>query len=85
MKVDYGNGTTQYGTGVLIELTGTEVATAISAYLVAHNIHIQGPRTITVNGELIEEGSIYIDPSGYAVVDGIRMSGSNKRTALNNS
>ena len=36
MNVQFGKGKTEYGTGVQIDLTGDEVATAISAYLVAN-------------------------------------------------
>lgn len=75
MKVSYGRGTTIYGPGVNIELSGDEVATAIDAYLVAHNIHVSGPRTIRVNGELCEKGSVYVDPEGFVIQDGIRASG----------
>jgi hypothetical protein len=67
MKVKYGSGTTQYGPGVEINLTGDEVATAIAAYLVARNIHVRGPRTITVNGCLCDFGRIYVDPSGFVI------------------
>jgi hypothetical protein len=73
--VKHGNGTTQYGPGVSIELTGDEVATAISTYLVAHDINISGARTITVNGELCETGHIYVDPSGFVVSDGVKTDG----------
>lgn len=65
----------QYGPGVGITLSGDEVAIAISAYLVAHDINIQGPRTITINGELCREGYIYVDPSGFVVSDGEKISG----------
>lgn len=58
-----------------IELTGDEVATAISAYLVARGVHVDGPRTITVNGELCEAGRVYVDPSGFVVHEGERISG----------
>lgn len=75
MKVKYGGGKTEYGPGVLIELTGDEVATAIDAYLVARRIHVSGPRTTKVNGELCEEGSIYVDPSGQVVAKGKLFSG----------
>ena len=75
MKVGYGGGRTKYGPGVSIELTGDEVATAIDAWLVAHGVHVRGPRTITVNGELCEEGHVSVDPSGFAVYDGERLSG----------
>lgn len=76
MIVKYGDGTTKYGPGVSIELTGNEVATAIDAYLVAHEIHVDGPRTITVNGELCEEGQVYVDPSGFVIANGKKLSGS---------
>jgi len=76
MKVKYGKGKTEYGPGVEIELTGDEVAVAIDAYLVAHRIHINGPRTIWVNGDLCESGSIYVDPSGEVIADGKGFSGS---------
>lgn len=75
MRVNYGNGTTEFGPGVLIELTGNEIATAIDAYLCAHNVHVQGSRTITVNGELCEAGEIYVDPSGFVVDNGRHLSG----------
>lgn len=67
MKIKYGSGKTEYGPGVEITLSGDEVATAIAAYLVAKRVHIQGPRTITVNGDLCREGNIYVDPSGYVI------------------
>lgn len=67
MKIKRGKGPTEYGPGVAIKLTGDEVATAIDAYLVAHNIHVVGPRTITVNGELCEKGKVYVDPCGQVI------------------
>lgn len=78
MKVNYGNGQTQYGPGVEITLTGDEVATAIDAYLVSHGIIIRGPRTISINGEICTDfnSSIYVDPSGFVVNNGIKYSGS---------
>lgn len=75
MKVKYGHGTTEYGPGVSIELTGDEVATAIDAYLVAHGIHVDGPRTIRVNGELCKSGRVYVDPSGFVIADGEKFDG----------
>lgn len=60
MEIKKGNGPTEYGPGVQINLTGDEVATAIMAYLVAHGVYIHGPRTISVNGELCQEGGVYI-------------------------
>jgi hypothetical protein len=67
MNIEYGNGPTEYGPGVDIKLTGDEVATAIDAYLVAMGIHVSGPRTITVNNELCENGRVYVDPSGFVI------------------
>lgn len=75
MRVEYGKGTTEFGPGVSIELTGDEVAIAIDAYLVSHGVHIRGSRTITVNGELCEEGHVYVDPSGFVVDNGRHLSG----------
>ena len=75
MNIEYGNGKTEFGPGVEISLTGDEVVLAIRAFLVARNIFINGPSTTSVNGELIEDGSIYVDPSGKAIVDGVEFSG----------
>jgi len=78
MNIQFGNGRTEYGPGVSIDLTGEEVATAIYAYLTAHNVHINGPATIRVNDELCEFGHVYVDPSGFVVSDGVRWSGRGK-------
>ena len=75
MLVKYGEGKTKYGPGVSIDLDGAEVATAIDAYLVAHGIHVSGPRTISVNGELCENGKVYVDPSGFVIANGKKLSG----------
>ena len=64
MEIKYGEGKTEYGPGVEINLSGNEVAIAIDAFLTAHDIHINGARTIRVNGELCQKGRIYVDPSG---------------------
>lgn len=78
MNIKYGEGTTEYGPGVSIDLTGDEVATAIDAWIVAHDVSVRGPRTITVNGELIDIGNIYVDPSGFVISEGVKMTGSGK-------
>lgn len=76
MNIKYGNGPTEFGPGVSIELTGAEVASAILAWLVAHNVHVDGPRTITVNGDLCRDGYIYVDPSGFVITpEGNKLSG----------
>lgn len=75
MEVKFGSGTAAFGPGVTIEMTGDEVAVAIIAWLVAHGVHIDGPRTVRVNGELCDVGAVYVDPSGTVVSDGVRFSG----------
>ena len=75
MKIEYGPGKTQYGPGVSIHLTGEEVALAVSAFLVSHGVHVNGARTITVNGELCDTGNVYVDPSGFVIRDGEKISG----------
>ncbi len=75
MIVKHGQGRTEFGPGVSVELTGDEVATAIDAWLVAHGVHVSGPRTVTVNGELCKAGNVYVDPSGFVIADGVKTSG----------
>ena len=78
MDIKYGAGKTKFGPGVSIELDGNEIATAIDAYLVAHNVYVSGPRTIRVSGEPIEGGHVYVDPSGFVISDGNKYSGRGK-------
>ena len=75
MKIRYGDGLTKYGPGITINLSGSEVATAIDAFLVAHGIAVRGPRTISVNEDLCRVGEIYVDPSGFIVSDGVKWDG----------
>lgn len=76
MKIRYGNGPTEYGPGVAIHLTGDEVAIAIFAWLVAKGVHVEGPRTVTVNGALCETGKVYVDPNGFVITPrGEKLSG----------
>lgn len=78
MKIKYGKGKTKYGPGVEINLSGSEVALAIDAYLVAHGVHVSGARTVTVNGELCDSGQVYVDPSGFVIAEGKKLSGRGK-------
>lgn len=75
MRVAFGKGTTVYGPGVDVTLSDNEVALAITAYLVARGIHISGPRTILLNGELCKKGRAYVDPSGFVMAKGKRYNG----------
>ena len=75
MEVKVGKGTTKYGPGVEVILSGDEVATAIDAYLVAHNVYVFGSRTISVNDNLCKAGNVYVDPSGFVIHDGERIDG----------
>lgn len=73
MNIRRGSGQTEYGPGVLVELTGDEVEHAINAYLVAQGIQVHGPRTVTVNGVLCKSGSVYVDPCGKVTIDGSKL------------
>lgn len=75
MNAKYGKNVDKYGPGVVIELTGDEVALAIDTYLMAHEVHYTGPRTVTVNGELCQKGRIFVDPTGSVMFKGERFSG----------
>jgi len=75
MNIRHGKGKTQYGPGVSIDLTGNEVAIAIDSWLLAHGVVVRGPRTITVNGELCIKGLVYVDPSGFVIHGGEKLSG----------
>lgn len=77
MKVTYGRGTTVYGPGVEVKLTGNEVAEAIVSWIGTKGVQIKGPRTVrSVNGELMAAVEVYVDPSGVVETpDGYAFSG----------
>jgi hypothetical protein len=50
-----------------IYLDADEVAVAIDAYLTAHRVNIDGPRTISQKGGLVTAAHIYVDPSGRII------------------
>jgi hypothetical protein len=63
------------GKGTHIELDGNELAHAINSYLYAINVVIVGARTVTVSTNEGDSGlcggaHVYVDPSGYAIVEG---------------
>lgn len=60
--------------GTHIYLTGDDVAIAIHAYLVAHGVHVEGPRTVLVNDALCDEGEVYVDPEGFVIFNGEKVS-----------
>jgi len=68
IKIEYGP-----SSGVLIELTGDEVATAIIEYLESQKVKISGPRTVTVNGGRCDSGAVFVDPSGDVTLNGGRV------------
>jgi len=74
----------KHGDGVLVSLSGDDVARAIITYLTAHRIYIDGPMTIRVNDQLCESGTVYVDPAGAVIEKGFRITGNdwkNKRGA----
>jgi len=85
MKISYGDGPTKYGPGVNIELTGDEVARAVFSWLVAKGVHVDGPRTVTVNGELCEAGRVHVDPEGFVITpNGRKLAGRSPHSAGGN-
>lgn len=78
VKVKFGGGTTPFGPGVSVQLTGDDVACAIDTWLVAQGVHVSGPRTVTVNGEMCRSGHVYVDPSGFVVAEGRKLSGNGR-------
>jgi hypothetical protein len=63
----YGSGSTKYGPGVQINITADEAAHAIDVWLHAQGYIVRGPRTITMDGKLLKDASIYVDPSGFVI------------------
>lgn len=70
MNISFGKGKTEFGTGIQIDLKGEEVVMAIYAYLMAHNVVVDGAATLRVNGKRIESGEVYVDPSGRVIENG---------------
>lgn len=64
-EITHGQGETKYGPGVDIKLTGKELVLAITTYLTAHDIHIAGARTFSVNGsQMCRDATVHVDPAG---------------------
>jgi hypothetical protein len=62
-----------FSPGIKIELCGDEVALAIQKLLAQRGVFISGPRTITVNGDLCDYGEVSIDPSGFVIINGVKL------------
>ncbi len=75
MKIKHSKKNTEYGTGIEINLSADEVAMAIDAWVTSQNVEISGSRTVTVNGSSCKNARIFVDPSGYVVHNGIKISG----------
>lgn len=74
--VNYGNGKSEFGPGVEITLTGDEVAGAIDVYLLSQKVIVRGARTVSYNGELLNNSCrVYVDPSGFVIHKGHKFSG----------
>lgn len=83
MKIGYGEGKTKYGSGVSIDLSGEDLASAIDLYIYSKGYYVEGARTITVKGELCEQANVYVDPSGFVIYNGERYDGSFKPSTIN--
>lgn len=81
MDIKHGEGRSEFGPGVSIELTGDEVADAICTWLKAQGVTIRGPRTVTVNGLLCDVGQVYVDPCGTVMDNGEQWSGRGPQAA----
>ena len=75
IEIKRGESTIEYGPGIGIYIDGEDVARAIVAYLVAHGIHVSGPCSVKVGGQLCGFGEVYVDPSGFVIFKGQKISG----------
>lgn len=82
MDIKYGNGSSQYGPGVSVEMTGDELAMAVDAWLESQGLLIAGPRTVRVNGARCESAHVYVDPSGAVLARGRHYSGRGPKATL---
>ncbi len=57
------------------ETTPEPQRAAFEAWLMAHCVHVSGPRTVTVNDELCGNGHVYVDPGGFVIANGEKFSG----------
>jgi hypothetical protein len=78
MEVRYGDADTGDGTGVLVELTGNEIARAVDLLVYSQGVIVRGPRTVTVNGDSCRSGRVRVDPYGFVIAKGKKLRGSNR-------
>lgn len=64
MEIKYGEGTSEYGPGVDIVLSGDELAQAIFDYIKSQGAIIEGPMTARANGGRCMSARVHVDPSG---------------------
>ena len=79
MKIKHGKGKTEYGPGVEIKLSGNEVARAINLWLYSQGVFVEGARTITDVHGLMRKTHVYVDPAGFVVHKGKKLSGRGER------
>lgn len=70
MKIIQGEDIAPDATGIMVKLTGDEVAIAIDNYLADQGITVHGPRTVRINGNKCLNGEVYVDPNGHITVKG---------------
>lgn len=77
MIIKKGKGKTKYGPGIKIKLYPMDMVLAIHAYLAAHDVHITGARTITVDRKILKDTKteIYVDPSADVIQYGRKWNG----------
>jgi len=58
--------------GIVIDLSGVEIAEAIETWLAANGAIVSGPRMITVNTSVLKFGRIHVDRAGAVEYGGKR-------------
>lgn len=66
MEIKRGGGAYN-GPGILIELSGNELAAAVDRYIAQHGIQVKGARSVRVNGLNCACATVFVDPSGTVV------------------
>lgn len=61
--------------GAYIELSGSELTAAVLLYAASQGAKIRGSTTVVVNGAQGRGALILVDPAGYVILDGEKVSG----------